>query len=59
MWFGGGFVPTALYDRDRLRPGNVVAGPAVVYQYDTTTIIPPAWVARVAATGNLIISREV
>ena len=58
VWFGGGFAPTALYDRDRLRPGNVVTGPAVVYQYDATTIIPPGWTARVDAASNLLISRE-
>jgi N-methylhydantoinase A len=30
------------------------AGPAVVYQYDTTTLIPPGWTAEVDGRQNLI-----
>ena len=32
-------------------------GPAVVYQYDTTTIVPPGWVAEVDGGENLVIGR--
>lgn len=55
VWFNGGFVTTDLYERDRLGAGNAFAGPAVVYQYDTTTLVPPGWAARVDGRGNLIL----
>ena len=50
-------VPAALYARERLRPGNMVVGPAIVFQFDTTTVVPPGWVARVDGWGNLVIER--
>jgi N-methylhydantoinase A len=40
-----------LYDRERLRPGNVVVGPAVVEQYDSTTFLLPGETARVDQYG--------
>ncbi len=58
VWFEGGFVTTPLYDRARLRPGNILAGPGVLYQYDTTTIIPPGWVGWVDGVENLILEKE-
>jgi N-methylhydantoinase A len=55
VWFAGGPVETALYDRDRLRPRNTFSGPAIVYQYDTTTLIPPGWNAIVDGHDNLVL----
>lgn len=46
--------PTPRYERAALGPGAVVRGPAVVTQYDTTTVLPPGWTARVDPVGNLI-----
>ncbi len=48
---------TATYDRSRLAPGNRFPGPAVVYQFDTTTVIPPGWGARMDGWGNLWVER--
>jgi N-methylhydantoinase A len=58
VWFGAGAVECRLYNRDKLRAGNRFRGPAIVFQYDTTTVIPPSWVAEVDAYGNLILRRE-
>jgi len=49
---------TALYERDRLGPGAVLSGPAIVTQYDTTTVLPPGWFARVDAVNNLIVEAD-
>ncbi|HTR87696.1 MAG TPA: hydantoinase/oxoprolinase family protein [Reyranella sp.] len=49
------FVSTPIYDRGALRPGNRFAGPAVVEQMDTTTLVPPGWTARVDSWLNLIL----
>ena len=59
VWFSpDGPTPTALYDRDRLRAGNRFTGPAVVFQLDATTLIPPGWLARVDGWGNLLLTRR-
>jgi N-methylhydantoinase A len=51
----GGFVSCPVYDRDRLRSGNRFAGPAIVEQMDTTTVVLPGMVARVEPYLNLIL----
>ena len=53
--FGGDPQRTSLYDRDRLHYGNVLSGPALAFQLDATTVIPPGWVARVDAYRNLVL----
>jgi len=49
------FVSTPIYARERLRPGNHFAGPAIVEQMDATTLVPPGMTARVDAYLNLIL----
>jgi N-methylhydantoinase A/oxoprolinase/acetone carboxylase beta subunit len=36
----------------------MVIGPAVVFQLDTTTVIPPDWVASVDGLDNLILEMQ-
>ncbi|MFQ5425741.1 MAG: hypothetical protein ACE5EV_01520 [Gaiellales bacterium] len=48
-------VATRYYDRSKLRAGNEIEGPAVVNQYDTTTVVPPEVTARIDRYGNIII----
>jgi N-methylhydantoinase A len=54
----GGYVPTALYERARLPLGARLAGPAIVEQDDTTTVIPPGVTALVDDAGNLRLRSE-
>ncbi len=58
-WFlvGGGIaqVPTRYYDRSALKAGNRLDGPAIVNQYDSTTVIPPGLTARIDRFGNVVI----
>lgn len=51
-----GYVETAVYNRHLLGPGHVVTGPAIIEQYDTTSLILPGQQARVDA--NLLIITE-
>lgn len=44
---------TACYDRARLAPGNRLAGPAILLQYDSTVVVAPDWHGRIDATSNL------
>lgn len=50
-----GFVETPLYTRSELRAGNVIEGPAIVDQLDTTTVILPGQHAHVDQVRNLIL----
>ena len=52
----GGFVDTAVYDRDALGPGAKLTGPAIVEQIDTTTVVLPGQSVSVDDFGNLLIS---
>jgi N-methylhydantoinase A len=45
------------YHRDKLGAGNRVVGPAIIFQLDTTTVLPPGWRAQVDAWGNLLLSQ--
>ncbi len=49
---------TAVYEREKLVADMSIQGPAIITQYDTTTVIPPAWQARVDVIGNLIAERK-
>ena len=46
---------TRYYDRERLLARNRLEGPAIVTQYDSTTVIPPGIGAHVDRYGNIII----
>ena len=49
------FVPCSVYAREKLKPGNRIAGPAIVEQMDTTTVILPDMQATVDPYLNLIL----
>jgi N-methylhydantoinase A len=53
------FVETPIYDREALKPGNRFAGPAIIEQMDTTTLVPPGMTARVDRWLNLILEGKV
>jgi N-methylhydantoinase A/oxoprolinase/acetone carboxylase beta subunit len=49
---------TRFVQRASLPVGETIPGPAVVFQRDTTTLVPPAWAARADASGALVLSIE-
>ena len=54
-YFGGRWVDTPHYDRARIAPGLRVEGPAIIRQYDTTTVLLPGHHAEADRHGNLLI----
>lgn len=46
-----------MWDRVRLVVDEPIAGPCVIYQSDTTIVVPPAWVATVDENSNLLLTR--
>lgn len=55
VYFDGRFQRTAVYDRAALTPGVRLSGPAIIEQFDSTTVLPPDAVAEVDEYLNLII----
>ena len=58
VYFSNGFVNTNVFDRKLLRAGNHLAGPAIVTQADSTTVIHPDHIAIVDQYLNIMISPE-
>jgi len=54
-YFSGAWLDTPHYDRARLSVGARVEGPAVIRQYDTTTVLLPAHYAEIDSHGNILI----
>ncbi len=54
----GGFVACPVYDRDKLRAGNCLEGPAIVEQMDATTVVLPGMTARVEPYLNLVLEAK-
>jgi N-methylhydantoinase A len=54
--FAGRFVKSNLYRRERLSPGDLIHGPAMITEYTSATVLPPACSAQVDGYGNLVIS---
>jgi len=52
----GGYVPTPVYLRTKLRAGNRIAGPALVEEHGSTTVLVPGDALVVDAFGNLDIA---
>jgi N-methylhydantoinase A len=57
-WFPerGGFAETTVYDRYRLGAGDELTGPAVVEEEGSTLVVPSGAIARVAPSGNIIMT---
>jgi N-methylhydantoinase A len=53
---GGEQVTADIYDRAKLRAGDVIRGPAIVTEKDSTTLVLPDHSAVVHASGSLLIN---
>lgn len=54
--YEGGWIDTPTYDRDTFRQGQVIAGPAIIEENASVTILRPNQTLRVDPYGNLIIT---
>jgi hypothetical protein len=58
VYFDGAIgIEATLYERDTLDVGTRIAGPAIIEQFDATTVIPPLWRVEVDGYRNLILTR--
>jgi N-methylhydantoinase A len=55
LWMDGKEQAAVIYDRSKLRQGDVIPGPAIVIEMDSTTLIETGCTATVDAVGNILI----
>ena len=55
IWADGGFVKANIYDRVKLKARNVIHGPAIVTEMDSTTLVLPGHTATVHRSGSILI----
>ena len=58
VYFDGQLINVPIYDRMRLPLNAHVAGPAIIHESGSTTVLPPAWQAHVVDFGNLMLERR-
>ena len=51
-------IDVALYDRQNLRPGAMVAGPALIVEDETTTLVTAAFDAMINGLGHIVMTRR-
>lgn len=56
VWMDGRLQPAVIYDRAKLLAGDVIPGPAIVCEMDSTTLIESGCVGTVDAVGNILIN---
>lgn len=53
--FRGKVYKGAIYERDLLRAGDRLRGPALVVEFSSTTVVPPGFICKADEWGNLVI----
>ncbi|MGQ7830640.1 hydantoinase/oxoprolinase family protein [Altererythrobacter sp. Z27] len=56
LWMDGREQAAVIYERDRLRQGDVIPGPAIITEMDSTTLVESGCVATVDRVGNILIN---
>jgi N-methylhydantoinase A len=57
-FFGQGFLPSHIFERDDLKPGQQFRGPCLIEETTSTTVVPPGWAGIVDTFGNLTIAQD-
>jgi len=58
LWMDGREQAAVIYDRSRLRQGDVIPGPAIITEMDSTTLIESGCTATIDRVGNILINPE-
>ena len=53
-----GFIDTPVFDREKILPGNVIQGPCIIEQIDSTIVIPPDFFGTVDGYFNVIMGNR-
>jgi N-methylhydantoinase A len=58
VYFRGGWRATPVYDRDKMRAGNRIGGPAIVEAVDTTILVPPGMTLTIDEYDNMVMRND-
>jgi N-methylhydantoinase A len=58
VWWQHREVRAATYERESMRPGATLLGPAVICEYSATSFVPPGWHAAVDAWGSILLTKN-
>jgi N-methylhydantoinase A len=58
VWYNGQRLPARVLPRPALAPGARIAGPALITQLDSTTLVAPGWAGSVDDDRNLLLERS-
>jgi N-methylhydantoinase A len=56
LWMNGSMRPAVIYDRALLKANDVIQGPAIICEMDSTTLVETDCIATVDAVGNILIT---
>ncbi len=56
LWTDGAMRPAVIYDRSKLRANDVIPGPAIIVEMDSTTLIEGGCIGVVDSVGNILIN---
>ena len=54
---GNAWRDVPLYQRERMRPGDAVTGPAIIAEANATTVVDDGWRAALTRAGHLLLDR--
>jgi len=57
VWIDGRRMKTAIYDRESLKHGHLIRGPAIIGEYSSTTLVPVDFLCKVDAHLNLVLEK--
>ena len=58
VWFPEGQMQCQVHQRDDLKAGYTLEGPAIIQEKEATTLVEKQWRLRVDKFGNLIIEKD-
>jgi 5-oxoprolinase (ATP-hydrolysing) len=59
MYINGEFHETPVFQRDKLKPGTCISGPAVLIEKNTTIILEPGWEEVITELNHLFLKRKI
>lgn len=57
VFMAGRLRSTPIYDRDALKPGHSINGPAIIIESISTIVVEPGWQATITCKNHLILDR--
>ena len=58
FWRGNGWIDCPVYDRVTISRDQRIAGPTVIEEYGSTTVVPSSWCAHNDCFGNMILEKS-